>query len=50
MALLRRLVGEDIIIRLDADPDVPLVLADPVQIEQVLLAAARQREHLDQDR
>jgi PAS domain S-box-containing protein len=40
MALLRRLVGEDIIIRLDADPEVPLVLADPVQIEQVLLNLA----------
>ena len=40
MALLRRLVGEDIIIRLDADPEVPLLLADPVQIEQVLLNLA----------
>ena len=40
MALLRRLVGEDVVIRLDADSNVPLVLVDPVQIEQVLLNLA----------
>jgi CheY-like chemotaxis protein len=40
MALLRRLVGEDIVVRLEADAEVPLVLADPVQIEQVLLNLA----------
>jgi PAS domain S-box-containing protein len=38
--LLRRLVGEDVIVRLDARPNVALVLADPVQIEQVLLNLA----------
>jgi PAS domain S-box-containing protein len=40
MALLRRLVGEAIVVRLEADAKVPLVLADPVQIEQVLLNLA----------
>ena len=36
-ALLRRLVGEDIIVHLDARAKVPCVLADRVQIEEVLL-------------
>jgi two-component system, cell cycle sensor histidine kinase and response regulator CckA len=40
MALLRRLVGEDVAVHLDAGPKVPLVFADPVQIEQVLLNLA----------
>ena len=38
--LLQRLVGEDIIVRLDANPKVPRLLADPVQIEEVLLNLA----------
>jgi CheY-like chemotaxis protein len=40
MALLRRLVGEDIVVHLDAGPTVPLIFADPVQIERVLLNLA----------
>ena len=40
MALLRRLVSEDILVHLDAAAEVPLVFADPVQIEQVLLNLA----------
>jgi two-component system cell cycle sensor histidine kinase/response regulator CckA len=40
MALLRRLVGEDIAVDLHAGPNVPLVFADPVQVEQVLLNLA----------
>jgi two-component system cell cycle sensor histidine kinase/response regulator CckA len=40
MALLRRLVGEDIVVHLDASPTVALVFADPVQMEQVLLNLA----------
>jgi two-component system, cell cycle sensor histidine kinase and response regulator CckA len=40
MPLLRRLVGEDVAVQLRADPKVPLVMADPVQIEQVLLNLA----------
>ena len=40
MALLRRLVGEDVVVQLHADPKVSLVFADPVQIEQVLLNLA----------
>jgi nitrogen-specific signal transduction histidine kinase len=38
--LLRRLVGEHITIRLDANAKVPCVLADPVQVEEVLLNLA----------
>jgi two-component system, cell cycle sensor histidine kinase and response regulator CckA len=40
MALLRRLVGEDIVVHLDASPTAALVFADPVQMEQVLLNLA----------
>jgi PAS domain S-box-containing protein len=40
VVLLRRLVGEHITIRLDADAEVPRVLADRVQIDQVLLNLA----------
>ena len=40
MTLLRRLVGEDVAVQLHAGPKVPLVFADPVQIEQVLLNLA----------
>jgi PAS domain S-box-containing protein len=40
MALLRRLVGEDIAVDLHAGLNVPLVFADPVQVEQVLLNLA----------
>ena len=40
VVLLRRLVGEHIVILLDAASEVPCVLADPVQIEQVLLNLA----------
>ena len=38
--LLRRLVGDNIIMRIDASPDVPAVLADRAQIDQVLLNLA----------
>jgi PAS domain S-box-containing protein len=38
--LLRRLVGEHIVVRLDASVDVPLALADRAQIEEVLLNLA----------
>ena len=40
VALLSRLVGENIVVRLDANADVPCVLADRVQIDQVLLNLA----------
>jgi len=40
VVLLRRLVGEHITVRLDAYPEVPCVLADRVQIDQVLLNLA----------
>ncbi|MFI5259690.1 MAG: PAS domain S-box protein [Candidatus Limnocylindrales bacterium] len=40
VVLLRRLVGEHIVIRLDAAAGVPCVLADRVQIDQVLLNLA----------
>jgi PAS domain S-box-containing protein len=40
MLLLRRLVGEDIVVRLEEGSKVPCILADPVQIEQVLLNLA----------
>jgi PAS domain S-box/PAS domain S-box len=40
VTLLQRLVGEDIVVGLDASPDVPLVLADRVHIEEVLLNLA----------
>ncbi len=40
VALLGRLVGENIVVRLDASTEVPCVLADRVQIEQVLLNLA----------
>ena len=40
MALLRRLVGEDIAVQLRAGSDVSLVFADAVQLEQVLLNLA----------
>ena len=40
VALLRRLVGEDIFVSLDASPKVSRVLADRVQIEEVLLNLA----------
>jgi signal transduction histidine kinase len=40
VALLSRLVGENIAVRLDADAEVPCVLADRVQIDQVLLNLA----------
>ena len=40
VALLRRLVGEHITVRLEAHPEVPYVLADRVQIDQVLLNLA----------
>jgi len=38
--LLRRLVGDNIIVRIDASPNVPPVLADRAQIDQVLLNLA----------
>ncbi|HEX7544142.1 MAG TPA: histidine kinase dimerization/phospho-acceptor domain-containing protein, partial [Candidatus Limnocylindrales bacterium] len=38
--LLRRLVGDNIIVRIDASPSVPPVLADRAQIDQVLLNLA----------
>ncbi|HEX7612141.1 MAG TPA: ATP-binding protein [Candidatus Limnocylindrales bacterium] len=38
--LLRRLVGDNIIVRIDASLDVPPVLADRAQIDQVLLNLA----------
>ena len=40
VGLLRRLVGEHIAIRLDVGAEIPLVLADRVQIDQVLLNLA----------
>jgi PAS domain S-box-containing protein len=40
VALLRRLVGEHIVVRLEASPGAPHVFADRVQIEQVLLNLA----------
>lgn len=40
VALLRRLVGEDIDVLLDSSTDVPCVLADRLQIDQVLLNLA----------
>ena len=40
VVLLRRLVGEHIVVALDVNTKVPLVLADPVQIDQVLLNLA----------
>ena len=40
VALLSRLVGENIVVRLDASAEVPCILADRVQIDQVLLNLA----------
>ena len=40
VALLSRLVGENIAVRLDANTEVPCILADRVQIDQVLLNLA----------
>ena len=40
MKLLRRLIGEDIDLVSDLDPDLGTVRADPIQIEQVLLNLA----------
>jgi CheY-like chemotaxis protein len=40
MRMLRRIIGEHIDVRLAMAPDVPAVLADPAQIEQVVLNLA----------
>jgi len=40
MKMLRRIIGEHIDVRLTVAPDVPAVLADPAQIEQVALNLA----------
>jgi PAS domain S-box-containing protein len=40
MKMLRRIIGEHIDVRLTVSPDVPAVLADPAQIEQVALNLA----------
>jgi signal transduction histidine kinase/ActR/RegA family two-component response regulator len=36
-SLLRRLIREDIVLKINADPDLPLIEADAGQIEQVLM-------------
>ncbi|MCX7823307.1 MAG: PAS domain S-box protein [Syntrophobacterales bacterium] len=38
--MLRRLIGEDILLELSLDPDLEMVMIDPVQIEQVILNLA----------
>ncbi len=40
MGLIRRVIGEDIVIKLDLDPDIGCVQADPGQIEQVIMNLA----------
>jgi CheY-like chemotaxis protein/two-component sensor histidine kinase len=37
MKLLQRIIGEDIAVRVKADPDLSAVFADPAQIEQVVM-------------
>jgi signal transduction histidine kinase/ActR/RegA family two-component response regulator len=38
--ILNRMIGEDIILELETTPDLPNVMADPAQIEQVLMNMA----------
>ncbi|MEN8135945.1 MAG: ATP-binding protein [Thermodesulfobacteriota bacterium] len=38
--ILNRMIGEDIILELETTPDLPTVMADPAQIEQILMNMA----------
>jgi len=38
--MLRRVIGDEIVVQFDLDPDIPCVLADPGQLEQVILNLA----------
>jgi signal transduction histidine kinase len=38
--MLTRLIGEDVILEVELDPDLPLVMADPGQLEQVIVNLA----------
>jgi PAS domain S-box-containing protein len=38
--MLRRVIGDEIVMRFDLDPAIPFVLADPGQLEQVILNLA----------
>ncbi len=38
--MLQRLIGEDIAVQVEVDPDLPIVFADPGQLEQVLVNLA----------
>jgi PAS domain S-box-containing protein len=40
MAMLRRIIGEDLHVTFDPDPTDPVILADPGQVEQVLMNLA----------
>ena len=35
--MLARLIGEDVIFDVELEPDLPLVMADPGQLEQVIV-------------